>query len=254
MERIAEAICPEKCGLAIEIGPGRGSLTDHLLRRAERVIAIEIDPVLVEYLRAKYRNETRLTIVESDVLKADLAQWGPAVIAGNLPYYITSPIVEQVLRLGTLASHAVFLVQKEVAERMTSGPGSRDYGYLSVLTQFYTQAELLFTIPPEAFRPPPKVDSAVVRLTPFTRSVPENAKGFLGFASQCFRQKRKTLKNNLQGSFRKEDLANLPETAKRAEQMSIPELMDLFHKLRAAANSARSELLEPTDSPQSDLS
>ncbi len=137
--------------LVIEIGPGKGALTDHLLRLAKRVVAIEVDTVLVQYLHSKYRNEPRLEIVEADILKTDLAQWGPVAIAGNIPYYITSPIVEKVLALGDGLIRAVFLMQKEVAERMTSGPGSRDYGYLSVATQFHAEAERLFAIPPGAF-------------------------------------------------------------------------------------------------------
>ena len=107
----------------IEIGPGRGALTSHLLARAERVIAIEIDPVLVQYLRAEFRDEPRLTLVEADVLKADLAQWGTVTVAGNLPYYITSPILDKTLALGAQLIRAVFLVQKEVAERLTAPPG-----------------------------------------------------------------------------------------------------------------------------------
>ncbi len=164
LESIAEAACPEIGGTIVEIGPGRGALTAHLLARAERVVAIEIDPVLVQYLRAKFRDEERLTIVEADVLKADLAQWGAVSVAGNVPYYITSPILEKTLRLGAQLIRAVFLVQKEVAERLTAHPGSRDYGYLSVQTQLFSSPELLFSVPAAAFRPPPKVDSAVVRL------------------------------------------------------------------------------------------
>ena len=93
LERVAEAACPEPVITVVEIGPGRGALTSHLLTRAERVIAIEIDPVLVHYLRAEFRDTPRLTLVESDILKADLTQWGRVAICGNLPYYITSPIL-----------------------------------------------------------------------------------------------------------------------------------------------------------------
>lgn len=232
LEQIAVAACPERRPLVIEIGPGRGALTDHLIAHAERIVAVEIDPVLVEYLRAKYRNEPKVEIIESDVLKADLSAWGPAAVVGNLPYYITSPIVEKVLALPGVSS-AVFLVQKEVAERMTTGPGSRDYGYLSVTTQFHAEAEMLFTVPPGAFRPPPKVDSAVVRLTP-RADQPVQADAFLRFAGHCFRQKRKTLRNNLQGAYPKELLDPLPESTKRAEQLSIPELLRLFEKLTQA--------------------
>src|ERR1700729_3871596 len=99
LERIAEAVCPGNGGTVVEIGPGRGALTSHLLARAERVVAIEIDPVLGQYLQAKFRDEPKLEIVEGDILKADLSQWTPAAVAGNLPYYITSPILERVLSL-----------------------------------------------------------------------------------------------------------------------------------------------------------
>ena len=170
LERIAEAACPEVGGTVVEIGPGRGALTSHLLRRADRVIAIEIDPVLVQYLRAEFRDEPKLTLVEADVLKTDLRQFGAATVAGNLPYYITSPILEKVLLLAEQLSRAVFLVQKEVAKRLAAGPGSRDYGYLSVQTQLLSVPEVLFVVPAAAFRPPPKVDSAVVRLTPHQSS------------------------------------------------------------------------------------
>ena len=198
---------------------------------AKQVIAIEIDPVLVEYLRSKYGHEPRVTIVQADVLKADLTQWGPMIVAGNIPYYITSPIVERVLSLRSLVQRAVFLVQKEVADRIVSGPGARDYGYLSVTTQFYAQAELLFTVPPGAFRPPPKVDSAVVRLTPRASLAVDAPERFLKFAGLCFRQKRKTLRNNLLGAYPDERLRALPEAGKRAEQLSVDELQQLFEIL-----------------------
>jgi 16S rRNA (adenine1518-N6/adenine1519-N6)-dimethyltransferase len=231
LERIAEAACPDPTPLVIEIGPGRGALTSHLLARAARVVAIEIDPVLVEYLRAKYRDESRLTLIEADVLKVDLAPWGRAAVTGNLPYYITSPIVEKTLGLGENLVHAVFLVQKEVAERLTAAPGSRDYGFLSVQTQLSSDPELLFTVPPDAFRPRPKVDSAVVRLTPRRSQASPDRAAFLKFAGRCFEHKRKKIRNNLAGWFELERLDALPATALRAEQLSISELAALYEEL-----------------------
>ena len=212
-----------------------GALTGHLLTRSRRVIAVELDPGLCLRLREKYQLEPRFQLVEGDASELDLAQWGPAVIAGNLPYYAATPILRKAARLvGPSVLRAVFLIQKEVAERLTARPGTREYGYLTVEAQCYCHAELLFPVPPAAFRPPPKVDSAVVLLTPH-RSAAEipisQPDQFLQFASHCFRQKRKTLRNNLLPHFPKQAVDSLPEGRLRAEQLTIQELADVYHRL-----------------------
>jgi 16S rRNA (adenine1518-N6/adenine1519-N6)-dimethyltransferase len=215
----------------VEIGSGKGALTAHLLERADRVIAVEIDPILVQYLRAKFRGCERLELIEADVLKIDLGQWGPAAIAGNLPYYITSPILSKVLELGERLLRAVFLVQKEVADRLVAAPGSRDYGYLTVTTQFLADVEYLLTVPSAAFHPAPKVDSAVVRLTPRHEPPAVDRAAFLRFVSQAFQHKRKTLRNNLLEQYDRAVLDAIPEGKLRAEQMSIDGLVELYQRL-----------------------
>ncbi|MCX6623018.1 MAG: 16S rRNA (adenine(1518)-N(6)/adenine(1519)-N(6))-dimethyltransferase RsmA [Acidobacteria bacterium] len=225
---MACAACPQPEPLVIEIGPGQGALTRHLLERAGRVVAIEVDPLLAARLEAEAN--PRLTVVHQDVLATDLSQWGEAVVAGNLPYYITSPILTRILAARATLKRAVLLVQKEVADRIASPPGSRDYGYLSVVTQLFTSVETLFKVPPGAFQPPPKVDSAVIRLTP--RPVPvEDADRFLRFAGWCFEHKRKTLRNNLAPHFDRELLLAQPEASLRAEQLSVEALIDLYRRL-----------------------
>jgi 16S rRNA (adenine1518-N6/adenine1519-N6)-dimethyltransferase len=240
LNRIAAAACPNGAERVIEIGPGKGALTESLLDRAERVIAIEIDPYLVHYLRQKFRepiDEQRLTVIEGDILKTDLAAFGPTVIAGNLPYYITSPILEHIFSLGGNWLRAAFLVQAEVAARLASPPGSRDYGFLSVQAQLYAHVETLFPVARRAFRPPPKVDSAVVSMEPRDAAAElgiADRAAFLHFASAAFRHKRKTLRNNLAPVYGKDRVDAIAEMSKRAEQLSLSELAGLFRKLSAA--------------------
>jgi 16S rRNA (adenine1518-N6/adenine1519-N6)-dimethyltransferase len=192
---------------------------------------VELDAVLAADLREKYAGEPRFSLVEQDVLTLDLAQWGPAVVCGNLPYYITSPIVEKALSLGPLLQSAVFLVQREVAERIAAGPGSRDYGYFSVAVQARAEVEKLFIVKPAAFKPPPKVDSAVIRLTPRPHPAVTDLPAFLRFAGLCFRQKRKTLRNNLAGEYARELLDAQPEAPLRAEQLTVQQLSYLQRRL-----------------------
>jgi 16S rRNA (adenine1518-N6/adenine1519-N6)-dimethyltransferase len=244
LDRIARAACGDECSLAIEIGPGKGALTASLLQVAAKVTAVEVDPYLVHYLRQKFSLDIeagRLTILEGDVLKTDLAMLlseggGRGAIAGNLPYYITSPILERVFSLEGRWDRAVFLMQAEVAARLAAAPGTRAYGYLSVLTQIHARPEILFEVPRTSFHPPPKVDSAVICLEPRESAewvLPDPA-GFLRFASGCFRQKRKTLRNNLAPLYGHERVDALPEGRLRAEQMSVAELVELYRKLEAA--------------------
>lgn len=232
MRRIAEAACPQAGETVVEIGPGRGALTAHLLPRAGRLIAIELDAALAAALPPA----GNLEILQADVLETDLRQWGPAVVAGNLPYYISSPILERVLGMGALLRRGVFLVQREVAERLAAEPGTRDYGYLSARTQFLARVELLFGVPAEAFAPPPRVDSAVVRLTPRDRGAElgvDDREMFLTFLGQCFRQKRKTLRNNLAAAYGREKADRLPEGGRRAEQMPLEALAQVYRALGA---------------------
>lgn len=231
LERIADAATRFPDHPVLEIGPGKGALTEYLVKRASRVYALEVDQVLVHYLQEKFRNEPKFSVQHMDVLKADLSQFGPIQIAGNLPYYITSPILERVLSLGGNCLHAVFLIQKEVAERVVAEPGSRDYGYLSVQVQIFAEPKYLFTVPPDAFRPPPQVDSAVIELRPREVPLTEDPQGLLRFAAICFRQKRKMLRNNLAGTFPAEAIDSQPEARLRAEQLSVRELANLRDRI-----------------------
>jgi 16S rRNA (adenine1518-N6/adenine1519-N6)-dimethyltransferase len=232
LERIAFAVCPEPQPLVIEIGPGKGALTAHLLKRAAKVIAIELDPALAAGLRIRFRGEPGLTVIEGDALAADYSAWGPASIAGNLPYYAATPIIARVLDAGSAVRRAVFLVQREVAERMAASPGGREYGYLSVRTQLAARCEILLHVKPGAFEPPPKVESSVVRLLP-RADAPQDPE-FIAFLARCFRQKRKMLRNNLTGFYPKEAVEALPEASVRAERLTLGQFGEIYRRLVVA--------------------
>jgi 16S rRNA (adenine1518-N6/adenine1519-N6)-dimethyltransferase len=190
-----------------------------------------MDPDLAEHLRQRWPDQQRLYLVEGNALNFDWTQWGPATLAGNLPYYVATAIISKYLANPGALTQGVFLIQKEVAERIAAKPGTRDFGYLSVECQYLATVEYLFNVPPGAFRPPPKVDSAVIRLTPRPEGRSADARPFLEFASACFRQKRKTLRNNLGERYAKEQLEAVPALSKRAEQLSVAELHRLFQNL-----------------------
>ncbi len=165
--RIADVLAITKDDTVVEIGPGRGALTEQLVSRARRVVAIEIDRDLAKLLREKYAGDERVTVIESDVLDVNLgeAAGGPYLVAGNVPYNITTPILFHALEFPR-AERAVYLVQREVAERVVAAPASENYGALSANLQALASAELVFKVAAGAFTPPPKVESAVLRITP----------------------------------------------------------------------------------------
>jgi 16S rRNA (adenine1518-N6/adenine1519-N6)-dimethyltransferase len=230
LDRIAAAVCPTPQDLVIEIGPGRGALTAKLLDRAARVVAIELDSALVDHLRHRFAGRP-LEVVGADVLTTSLDAWGPAPIAGNLPYYITSPILEKTVRLPF--PRAVFLIQKEVADRLAAEPCTREYGFLTVQTALFATVRRLFDVKPGAFQPPPKVDSTVVLLEPCHRDLgPIDVDDLVRFVGLCFRHKRKKLRNNLADEYGKDVIDAWPEAALRAEQIPVEGFVEMYRRVK----------------------
>lgn len=245
IQRIALALGDISQQTVIEIGPGQGAITRALTERAAHVIAIELDRELAPRLREQFPPE-RLTVVEQDVLQFDFAaasaQAGHRLaIAGNLPYYITSPILLKLAACHAALDRAVLMVQREVADRIVAAPGSRDYGLLSVTVQMYGPVEPLFTLPPGAFSPPPDVHSTVFRwrFEPRFAALGVEEEGFFHFARQAFAQKRKTLSNNLRAA--KYDASSINAAFEqagispqaRAEELSLELLVRLFQILKS---------------------
>ena len=220
----------------IEIGPGRGALTRHLLPIARQVVAVEVDAGLARELPGRCGQTRNLDVLNADILEVDLLgittkheadQW---VVAGNLPYYITSPVLRAVFGAHRELRAATFLVQDEVADRISARHGSRPYGYLSCLCQLYSVPSKLFSVPPEAFVPVPRVRSAVVRLEMLREDPPD---GLLEFLGACFRSPRKTLRNNLRGRFPTKLLRSDRCAGLRAEQLSLAELEAMWRRLES---------------------
>lgn len=232
LDRIAAAACGTGVPLVVEVGPGKGALTAKLLPLAGKLVALEIDPELVAYQRARFGDQPHFEIHQQDAVQADFSAWPGAVVVGNLPYYVATPIIERVVRTMPAVPRAIFLIQREVAERITAVPGSRAYGYLSTLLQFMAETRLLFRVAPGCFQPPPQVDSAVIELRPREQRVAvSDAEDFIRFLALSFHLKRKTLRNNLSERFSKTVLDQLPASSRRAEQMTLPELAELYRTL-----------------------
>jgi 16S rRNA (adenine1518-N6/adenine1519-N6)-dimethyltransferase len=248
-QRILETLPRGATETWIEIGAGHGEMTQLLAAPGRRVIAIEADPRLAENLKDRVRSDPEkwpgVEVVAGDVLKIDLGALagGKLRVYGNLPYYITSPILHHLFTCADRILSIHIVVQWEVAARIAARPGRREYGYLSAACRFYTLPEIVLRIPPGAFRPPPRVTSAFVRMTlPGERAslAVSDEKRFLEFVQSCFSQKRKTLRNNLRGVSPDDRIqaalaaAGL-RTDARAEQLSVAQFAALFANLTASA-------------------
>jgi 16S rRNA (adenine1518-N6/adenine1519-N6)-dimethyltransferase len=255
-KQIVDALGDISQSTVVEIGPGRGALTRALALRAGHLIAVELDRVLAAQLRMQYSTLGTVEIIEADVLTVDFPtmlgiRTGPlrdlrptarskAKVVGNLPYYITSDILLRLFSFHEVISTMVVMVQLEVADRIAAKPGSSDYGLLSATAQLYTRVEKLFTLPPTAFTPPPKVHSAVLRLTvePKLPQLEVEESGFIEFLKLSFGQKRKTLVNNLRARYEPEQIKRAMKAANvkpdaRSEAISLEKMAALFKALSA---------------------
>jgi 16S rRNA (adenine1518-N6/adenine1519-N6)-dimethyltransferase len=205
-QAIVEALGDISRKTVLEIGPGTAAITRILAARAQRLVAVELDRELAPRLRSQFEQQANVEVIERDILHVDFATLVIApeklVVVGNLPYYMTSDILLRILEFHGAVSQAVIMVQREVADRVSAEPGTSDYGLLSATAQMYARVETLFTLPPEAFVPPPKVYSSVLRLTmqPRAEALGVNPAEFVGFLRKAFAQKRKTLANNLRAA------------------------------------------------------
>jgi 16S rRNA (adenine1518-N6/adenine1519-N6)-dimethyltransferase len=254
--RIVGALGDISQSTVLEIGPGQGILTSMLAKNARRLIAVELDRVLAAQLRLKFGMSRNTEIIEADVLSIDfdslfgpkpgLGRPGielkpePVKVVGNLPYYITSEILLRLFEFSRYFETVVIMVQREVADRVAAAPGSRDYGLLSATAQLHASVENLFTLPPAAFNPPPKVHSSVLRLTMNLRQekLGVAGEGFIAFLRLSFGQKRKTLWNNLKENYEAAQLKSALAEAKvkataRAETLSLEQSAAIYRALHS---------------------
>lgn len=259
--RVVEALGDVSDSTVLEIGPGRGILTSLLAKQTRRLIAVELDRVLAAQLRLKFGMARNVEVIEADILAIDfdslfgpkpgLGRPGieikpqPAKVVGNLPYYITSDILLRLFEFSKYFESIVIMVQREVADRIAADPGSRDYGVLSATAQLYSRVEKLFVLPPGAFSPAPKVHSTVLRLTidPQQEKLGVAGDGFLNFLRLSFGQKRKTLWNNLKGTYDsvalKRALADaMVKPTVRAETLTLEQSAAIFRSLRQGRGGA----------------
>ena len=233
IRQIIRSISPRDGDHMVEIGPGLGALTEELLADAKALDAIELDRDLIPILRTRFFNyEDRFRIFETDALKFDFSQLcsdqRPLRVVGNLPYNISTPLIFHLLSHAGLIQDMHFMLQKEVVDRLASEPGTSDYGRLGIMTQYFCRVDPLFLVPPSAFNPAPKVDSAIVRLTPY-RTLPHPAKDVRMLADvlrTAFSQRRKTLRNNLRTLLDADALTALEiDPGLRPERLTLAEFV-----------------------------
>lgn len=261
IHRIVAALGDCSDRTVIEIGPGQGAITRELAKKAGKLIAIEVDPELASKLSAAFPGiahdqpaGSNVKIETIDVLSFDFQAASAAasqklIVVGNLPYYITSPILMKLAENSSVLDRAVLMVQREVAERVTARPGSRDYGVLSVAVQLHGPVEPLFTLPPGAFVPPPEVHSTVFRwrFAPRFEELGLDRADFLAFLKQVFALKRKTLVNNLRAAGYAADAipdalaAAGADSKARAEALSVDVLAALWRSLKMEGAALRRE-------------
>ena len=249
LDKIIRAADIGKDDMVLEIGPGIGTMTQYLAEAAGKVVAVEIDRNLIPILHDTLGGYENVRIINEDVLKLDLRklvqeenEGKPVKVVANLPYYITTPIIMGLFEGSVPVSSITVMVQKEVAERMKSGPGNKDYGALSLAVQYYADAYLVANVPPNCFMPRPKVGSAVIRLTRHEMAPVEveDEKLMFDIIRAAFNQRRKTLANGLNNSdkldFPKETIVNVIKhlgkgTGVRGEMLTLKEFADLSNML-----------------------
>lgn len=233
IEKIIQSINPKNTENFIEIGPGYGALTQALLPHVKKIDAIELDRDLIEELKTNCRNLGNLSVHHLDALKLDVNEISknqPIRIAGNLPYQISTPLIFHLIEQIDNIIDMHFMLQKEVVDRITAPPGSKTYGRLSVMVQYYCKCEYLFYVSPNAFNPPPKVDSAILRLIPYEEKpfITNDENKFAIIVRECFNHRRKTIRNTLKEFVSAEKLESININPQlRPEQLSVGDFVNI---------------------------
>ncbi len=240
IEKIVSAIAPTPNQNLIEIGPGQGAITGPVLEKCPRLNVIELDRDLIPLLQKKFHQYPELHIHQGDALKTDFSQFyrerKPLRIIGNLPYNISTPLMFHLLSFSGQIRDMYFMLQKEVVTRLAAVPGDKNYGRLSIMVQYYCQVEPLFQVPPTAFRPAPKVESAIVRLLPYPEPpYPADDLQLLSrLVRACFQQRRKTMRNTLKHMLNAEQLEQLGiDLTRRPETLSVEDFVVLSNQIGA---------------------